>query len=93
MRVSCGSVPVFVFVRIRVGRWRPRPSEKKLTFPPRALVRRYGACRRPQQRVLYVTKEVATVRTEGAVGEFTTEEALKRLLTRTGLILQVKLRF
>jgi iron complex outermembrane recepter protein len=36
-------------------------------------------------QVVYVTEEIANVRTEGAVGEFTTEEALKRLLTGTGL--------
>jgi iron complex outermembrane recepter protein len=36
-------------------------------------------------QIVYVTEEVANVHTEGAVGEFTTEEALKRLLTGTGL--------
>jgi iron complex outermembrane receptor protein len=36
-------------------------------------------------QIVYVTEEIANVRTEGAVGEFTTEEALKRLLTGTGL--------
>ena len=36
-------------------------------------------------QIVYVTEEIANVHTEGAVGEFTTEEALKRLLTGTGL--------
>ncbi len=36
-------------------------------------------------QIVYVTEEIANVRTEGAVGEFTTEEALKRLLAGTGL--------
>src|ERR1700722_19132579 len=36
-------------------------------------------------QIVYVTEEIANVRTEGAVGDFTTEEALKRLLTGTGL--------
>jgi iron complex outermembrane recepter protein len=36
-------------------------------------------------QVVYVTEEIANVRTQGAIGEFTTEEALKRLLTGTGL--------
>src|SRR5258708_486503 len=36
-------------------------------------------------QIVYVTEEIANVRTEGAVGEFTTEEALKRLLSGTGL--------
>jgi iron complex outermembrane receptor protein len=36
-------------------------------------------------QIVYVTEEVANVRTEGAVGEFTIEEALKMLLTGTGL--------
>src|SRR5579859_2660463 len=36
-------------------------------------------------QIVYVTEEIANVRTGGAVGEFTTEEALKRLLTGTGL--------
>src|SRR6202051_2548112 len=34
-------------------------------------------------QIVYVTEEIADVRTEGAVGEFTTEEALKRLLSGT----------
>ena len=36
-------------------------------------------------QIVYVTEEIANVRTDGAVGEFTTEEALKRLLAGTGL--------
>ena len=36
-------------------------------------------------QIVYVTEEIANVHTEGAVGELTTEEALKRLLTGTGL--------
>ena len=36
-------------------------------------------------QIVYVTEEIENVHTEGAVGEFTTEEALKRLLTGTGL--------
>jgi iron complex outermembrane receptor protein len=36
-------------------------------------------------QIVYVTEEIANVRTEGAVGEFTTEEALKKLLIGTGL--------
>jgi iron complex outermembrane receptor protein len=36
-------------------------------------------------QIVYVTEEIANVRTEGAIGEFTTEEALKKLLTGTGL--------
>jgi len=36
-------------------------------------------------QIVYVTEEIANVRTEGAVGEFTTEEALEKLLTGTGL--------
>jgi outer membrane receptor protein involved in Fe transport len=36
-------------------------------------------------QIVYVTEEIAHVRTDGAVGEFTTEEALKRLLAGTGL--------
>ena len=36
-------------------------------------------------QIVYVTEEIANVRTGGAVGEFTTEEALKKLLTGTGL--------
>jgi iron complex outermembrane receptor protein len=36
-------------------------------------------------QIVYVTEEIANVHTNGAVGEFTTEEALKRLLNGTGL--------
>jgi iron complex outermembrane receptor protein len=36
-------------------------------------------------QIVYVTEEIANVRTEGAVGDLTTEEALKKLLTGTGL--------
>jgi iron complex outermembrane recepter protein len=36
-------------------------------------------------QIVYVTEEIANAHTEGAVGDFTTEEALKRLLTGTGL--------
>src|ERR1700722_13891561 len=36
-------------------------------------------------QIVYVTEEIANVHTDGAVGEFTTDEALKRLLTGTGL--------
>lgn len=36
-------------------------------------------------QIVYVTEEIAHVRTGGAVGEFTTDEALKQLLTGTGL--------
>jgi outer-membrane receptor for ferric coprogen and ferric-rhodotorulic acid len=36
-------------------------------------------------QIVYVTEEIANVHTDGAVGEFTTEEALKKLLTGTGL--------
>jgi iron complex outermembrane receptor protein len=36
-------------------------------------------------QIVYVSEEIANVRTPGAVGEFTPEEALKRLLTGTGL--------
>lgn len=36
-------------------------------------------------QIVYVTEEIANVRTEGAVGELTTDEALKRLLNGTGL--------
>jgi iron complex outermembrane recepter protein len=37
-------------------------------------------------QIVYITEEVANLRTQGAVGEFTPEEALKRLLTGTGLV-------
>jgi TonB-dependent siderophore receptor len=36
-------------------------------------------------QIVYVSEEIANVRTQGAVGEFTPEEALKRLLIGTGL--------
>jgi iron complex outermembrane receptor protein len=36
-------------------------------------------------QIVYVTEEIANVRTGGATGSFTTEEALKRLLVGTGL--------
>jgi len=36
-------------------------------------------------QVVYVSEEVANVRTQGAVGEFTSEEALRQLLRGTGL--------
>src|SRR6202034_466491 len=36
-------------------------------------------------QIVYVTEEIADVHTDGAVGDFTTEEALKRLLAGTGL--------
>jgi iron complex outermembrane recepter protein len=36
-------------------------------------------------QIVYVTEEIANVRTAGAIGLFTTEEALKRLLVGTGL--------
>jgi iron complex outermembrane recepter protein len=36
-------------------------------------------------QIVYVTEEIANVRTAGAIGEFTTEEALKQLLAGTGL--------
>jgi outer membrane receptor protein involved in Fe transport len=35
--------------------------------------------------IVYVTEEVGSTRTQGAVGDFTAEEALKKLLTGTGL--------
>ncbi len=36
-------------------------------------------------QIVFVSEELANVRTQGAIGEFTPEEALKRLLTGTGL--------
>ena len=36
-------------------------------------------------QIVYVTEEIANVHTDGAIGEFTTDEALKRLLIGTGL--------
>ena len=36
-------------------------------------------------QIVYVTEEIANLRTAGATGLFTTDEALKRLLTGTGL--------
>src|ERR1700722_8280790 len=36
-------------------------------------------------QVVYVTEEVSYLRTQGAVGEFTADEALKQLLKGTGL--------
>ncbi len=40
-------------------------------------------------QVLYRTEVIGNLRTQGAVGEFTPEEALKKLLSGTGLTLQV----
>ena len=59
---------------------------KETNIPAEGLGPALGALAKDRNfQIVYVTEEIANVQTQGAVGEFTTDEALKRLLTGTGL--------
>jgi outer membrane receptor protein involved in Fe transport len=60
--------------------------KKQTNIPAQALAPALEMLARDRNfQIVYVSEEIKDLRTQGAIGEFTSEEALKRLLNGTGL--------
>jgi len=88
MRISVAAACLsFCLIGFSVGGEALAAVRKETNIPAEGLGPALNALAKDRHfQIVYVTEEIANVRTEGAVGDFTTEEALKRLLGGTGLI-------